>query len=190
MRKVNVQRLRKLIRAEVNGAIPDDSAVDFEREQVANDLKPRRSGAALSILFGRRIHKIQFRLFHEKAANHSMMQQRIPLNREINALRRKERDGHETSGFADANVINRIGPAQQMNLHFANVPEIERVAVERAVHVIADSPWEKQPRNGKKDGQNQQHKSKLHQTAVSARRMIAGMGLSFHIKGVPRTYPR
>jgi len=114
MREIDVQRLLCLERSKMDGAVLDYRAVNLEREQIPDHLKPGAAGAGLRFSFARRIDEIELRLFHQQAADDLAMEQRIPLNGEIHALRREERHRDVAGGFADANVVNGISAAPKV----------------------------------------------------------------------------
>src|SRR6185369_14170850 len=141
-------------------AIFDNRTVNLKREQVANHLQPGSASAGLYFAFGASIHKVHFGLFHENAADYLSVEQGGPFEGEIDALGGKERDGNVARGLADAHVLNRVSATPEVDLDFANVAGIERIAVQRPVHVIAHSPRQQSSSHARDDGDHDQDQPK------------------------------
>src|SRR5439155_4348113 len=120
-REIDIDRLLRLVRAEMGGPVLNNRAVNLKGKQVSNHLQPGGASSGLRLALGRRVNEIELGLLHEQPAHHFVMGERLPLEGEINALRREERDRNITSGFADAHVSNGISPAPEMHLNSTDI---------------------------------------------------------------------
>src|SRR5687767_9516317 len=84
------------------------------------------------------------------------MEQRVPLNREIHTLRGEERHRYTSGGLANPHIIYGIRAAPKMNLHVAYFTGVERIAVERAIDVVAHRPRHHRPGDCENADQGQQ----------------------------------
>src|SRR5262245_934288 len=120
----------------MNRPVLDHRPVDLKWKEVADNLEPRGAAAGLRFALRGGVDKLNLRLSQQQATNYPAMEKSVPINGEIDALGRKERDGNVARCLADANVVNRISPAPQMDLHLANVSCVERMAIQCAIDVI------------------------------------------------------
>src|SRR5690348_17684643 len=68
------------------------------------------------------------------------MDQRVPLDGEIDPFGGEKRHGHVASPFIQLDVADGVSAAQQVNFHLANRAGIHLVSIQRAIDVIADKP--------------------------------------------------
>jgi len=182
VREVNIQWPGRLIGAKMNGAFLNFRAVDFEGGQVADHLQPRRTGAALRLLTGRGVDKINFGFEHQHARDNSMMPQRVPLNREVDAFGGEKRHRHVAGRFTEANVVYGIGPVQQVDFNATDRAGISGISVQGPIDIILREPGKHEPGDAKQDYQPEENITNHSQATMLRARTIAGSLVSFHIE--------
>src|SRR5262245_52675908 len=111
----------------MNGAVSHDGAINAKGKQIANDFEPGTTGASLGFGLAFGVDEVQFGLFHEEPAHNFAMHQRIPLNCKIESFADVEWDGHIPSGLADAQVMNGVGPAPEVDSYRSDLTGIQRI---------------------------------------------------------------
>jgi hypothetical protein len=136
LRNVNVHRLDGLVGSEMDGTVFDDRAVNFEGKKVFDDLKPGAASTRLRFLLARGVHEVKLGLIHQHATNHPALAKGLPFEGKIDPLGHEKRDGHIAGPLVDAHAFDGVSAAPEMDMHFANVAFIERIAVKRSIDVV------------------------------------------------------
>jgi len=108
--------------------------------------------------------------------------QSVPLNGKINTLGGEKRDRSIARGFAELNVIDGIGTAQEMNFHVANGPGIKRVAIEGSIHVSLHEGGKNQSRDAKQNDESEQNAPEYAQAMTLRMRTGPARLLSVHTR--------
>src|SRR5258705_2298674 len=106
IREINVHWFGRLISAEVDTPLMNHGAVDFERERVADNLQPGSALAGLAFVFFRSIDEIQFRLVNHHTPHHPAVNQRVPLDSEIQSFGGKKRDRDVAGRLANTYIAD------------------------------------------------------------------------------------
>src|SRR5215213_5840905 len=105
----------------MNRTVSDNRAVYLEGKQIANDLQPRPPRSCLVFTLARSVHKIDLRLLHQNPPHQSPMKQSVPFNGKIHSLGGEERDRNVANRLADADIVDRIGAAPEVNLNISDL---------------------------------------------------------------------
>src|SRR2546423_1778985 len=160
-------------------AVFDEATVDFEREQIPDHLQPWTALAGLAFVIGGRIDEVQLRPIHQHPADDAMMEQSIPLNGKIKLSCRKKRYRDIARPFADADIVDGIGPAPEMNSHETDGAGVEFIAIERAINVASDAPRKNGPGHPGQHGDDQNDDQKAPPAPVAATRLSRGVRRRF-----------
>jgi hypothetical protein len=167
LRNIDVQRLDGLVGAEMDGTVLNDRAVNFEGEKVFDDLKSGAASTRLRFLLVGGVHEVKLGLIHQHATNHPALAKGLPFEGKIDPLGHEKRDGHIAGPLVDAHVFDGVSAAPEMDMHFANVAFIERIAVERSIDVVPYRPRKEGAYDPENQGEHEQDNSQPAPDPVS-----------------------
>ena len=98
-------------------SIADGEAVDLQRKELLDLLRPGFVDTDLRILFAWRIYEINFWFEEIDIADESAIEDRTLLYRKINQRCGKEWDRHMPGGFYDLHMVDLVSAAPKMHRH-------------------------------------------------------------------------
>src|SRR5438067_13543965 len=98
-------------------SIASGEAIDSQRKELLDLLRPGFVDTDLGILFARRVHEIHFRIKEIHVADENAIEKSAPLHREINQGRGKEWDRHVASRFYNLDMMDLISAATKRHRH-------------------------------------------------------------------------
>ena len=118
-------------------SIANGEAIDSQRKELLDLLRPWFVDPNLGILFARRVHKIHFRIKEINVADESAIEESAPLHGQINQGRGKKWDRHVASRFYDLDMVDLVSAAPKMHRHGCDMATIFRHFRQLPVYIIA-----------------------------------------------------